>query len=333
MKKIIALVLISTVFTSRIAAAAAAEQKDCTLKQYASVDFLPMSKDLLLIPITVNGKNAAVVLNLGLGLSMVAKDAPNSFGLKVKNWPNNFRPLNIGSERVKRIATADSIAIGQLSFGANEFVVDERREIGGPIDSTPVIGMIGMSFFANVDFELDFVNRRLNLYSQEHCVGQVVYWANNYAAVPIREGDIGDRYLLMELEGKKMQTALSTVAATTILNTDASKTLFGFDEKSDGVVSESNAAGDTVSHYQAMALTTDGLEIMNAKIKLSAPSLKYCRFNEAADKESKAAGYSSCSGIYPLSLGMNVLQKMHLYFAMREKVMYFTAAEANKSNP
>jgi hypothetical protein len=43
-----------------------------------------------------------------------------------------------------------------------------------------------------------------------------------------------------------------------------------------------------------------------------------------------ATGIANC-GALPLRLGLNVLSKLHLYLAIRENVLYFTAADATNS--
>jgi hypothetical protein len=44
------------------------------------------------------------------------------------------------------------------------------------------------------------------------------------------------------------------------------------------------------------------------------------------------AQYYNCTGDEaPLHIGLNVLEKLHLYFATKENVLYFTAADAQKA--
>jgi hypothetical protein len=42
-----------------------------------------------------------------------------------------------------------------------------------------------------------------------------------------------------------------------------------------------------------------------------------------------AATYEGCLGIHPLALGQNVISKLHFYIATKEKMLYFTPAEAS----
>src|SRR5581483_4692371 len=53
-------------------------------------------------------------------------------------------------------------------------------------DPAANVGALGFDMFSKVDFKLDFRNKKLNLYSQEHCPGAVVSWADNYASTRLR---------------------------------------------------------------------------------------------------------------------------------------------------
>ena len=44
--------------------------------------------------------------------------------------------------------------------------------------------------------------------------------------------------------------------------------LFGFDETSPGIETETDGTGRTVAHYRVMALTGSGITVSNARIRL-----------------------------------------------------------------
>jgi hypothetical protein len=103
--------------------------------------------------------------------------------------------------------------------------------------------------------------------------------------------------------------------------------LYGFDEHSEDIETENEAGGRTRSHYRAMALTTPGLNVTNSRIEL-VPRPEGCRLDIGWGRNATTQ-YSNCmGGEAPLHLGMNVLEKLHLYFATKEKVVYFSAADA-----
>jgi hypothetical protein len=111
------------------------------------------------------------------------------------------------------------------------------------------------------------------------------------------------------------------------LTTDVTKHLYGFDEHSDDIETDQDADGRTRSHYRAMALTTPGLDVTNSKVEL-VPRPDLCHLETGWGRDA-VAQYSGCMGSEaPLKLGMNVLEKLHLYFATKENVVYFSAADA-----
>lgn len=340
MRSSIKFFLMGSLLVNAVCYAEGASQGRCGLVQLTSVQFTVVD-GLVWVPVLINGVPVRLLLDIGNAVSGMDADAAASLKIRTKQWPTTVANFRVNSEVVRSIAVADSMSIGRLKFGKVEFLVAHYPQIGGAMrDAVPVVGTLGISFFANVDFELDFTNSTLNLYSQDHCPGKVVYWANSYSAVPIRKGELGEPYFLMELEGKKLQTSLSTGTDTTVLYTDASKKLFGFDEKSPDVVTDTDASNRNENYYRAMSLTAEGLAITNTKIKLvklDRSTLTSCTIKKEIGKD-RVAGYSGspddfCYGVYPLKLGMNVLQKLHIYFATKEKMMYFTAAATNKQLP
>jgi hypothetical protein len=53
--------------------------------------------------------------------------------------------------------------------------------------------------------------------------------------------------------------------------------------------------------------------------------------SERADKAG-VVGYTTCISVHPLTLGRNVLSKLHIYIATKQEVMYFTAADASHTD-
>jgi hypothetical protein len=178
-----------------------------------------------------------------------------------------------------------------------------------------------------MDIEIDFWNKKLNLYAQEHCPGAGVYWAKSYAFAPIRRGKLGNVFLPFELEGKKIQATLSTGSALTSLPTDLTKRMYGFDEHSPDVETKMDPAGHVQSQYRAMAITAPGLTLNNALVQLL-PRRSSCGLAVSTGPD-HAAQYTDCMGDEaPLHIGLDVLEKLHLYFATKENVLYYTAADA-----
>jgi hypothetical protein len=177
-----------------------------------------------------------------------------------------------------------------------------------------------------VDFELDFANNKLNLFSSDHCPGKVVYWSDSEASVPYTFDGIGVLIFPVELDGKSVEASIEAGGSKTRLHTDVSKKLYGFDENSEGIRIEQAVGSDkAVAHYRAMKMTARGLSVINADVDLI-PGPKNCIISRSGPEH--AAGYENCYGNPPLTLGIEILRHLRLYFATKEHILYFTAAEA-----
>jgi hypothetical protein len=180
--------------------------------------------------------------------------------------------------------------------------------------------------FAAIDLEIDFPGRVMRLYSTDHCPGRVVHWTRNYDVVPMMNDELGQLYFPMELDGLKLRTTLATGLPHSVLASQVAKRLLNFDESSPNILTEPSGDGNAPSYFRAMELSAEGLSIMNTRVRLR-PVDKRCAL--VAPRNNKNAAYfEGCKNNYPLQLGMNVLSKLHIYLANKEKKLYFTADTA-----
>ena len=323
------LALASLVAVSSTALAKEPEQpKDCgPPQQLASVDLTIAGA--VLVPVTLEGKSAWMVLDTANGWSMLNMQAATDFGLTLSDMPYGAI-VNVGNDHVRNVAVINSFAIGNFEYRKSKMMVTPQATALHVVAGRPVVGHMGQDFFAAVDFELDFAKHKLNLFSQDHCPGKVVYWADSFQSVPLLRSITGEYFFPMELDGKKVEAALAISSPETSLTTDVTEKLYGFDENSAGVEAQPAAAGASAAHYRAMKLTASGLHAEDVKVTLRAPN-KHCKMQVGMVRKSRAAGYGAdCLGVFPLLLGRNVLEGLHLYFATRENVLYFTPASAAK---
>ena len=303
----------------------AAETKDCQLKQYAAIEISGARNGYLLVPVTIQETHAFMILNTSSAFSTITENAASRLALQINRVPFGAE-VRAGKKPIEKVATAKGFSLGNVNFKSADFLIisNETLEIN-PV-AEQVVGTLGMDMFAHVDVELDVANRKMNLFSQDHCPGHVVYWSKTYDSVPIRLGALGEFYFPMELDGKKLETTLATGDATTTLFTDATRKLYNFDSHSPDVETETDAAGRTTAHYRAMKLSAEGIDIINARVQLiDLPENTSCSLSRHSD----AAAYDGCLGRHPLQLGRSVLTKLHIYIATKEKVLYFTPSNVS----
>jgi hypothetical protein len=303
----------------------AAEPKNCQLKQYASLDLSELANGRLLVPVTLQGSRGSMIFNISNAFSTVTEDTVERLALQTGPVPLGAK-VHSGGRPIDKMATVNGFSMGNVRFKSADLLVVSNDTVGANPDGLQVFGVLGMDVFSQFDLELDVANRKLNLFSPDHCPGQAVYWSDKYDSVPIRFGKLGEFYFPMELEGKKIETTLATGNPTTTLSTDVTRKLFNFDKNSPDMESETDPAGRTSVHYRAMKLSGEGLQIINAHIALIDRPQSACRLVS----EAGAAAYDGCFGVHPLQLGRNVLAKLRIYIATKEKVLYFTLADAHK---
>jgi gag-polyprotein putative aspartyl protease len=297
--------------------------KNCPLSELGSIDFEIVNNQVLL-PVTIDGHSAKMMLDTGDIATVLRGGDAQQFGLKVENLPAGS-DVNFGPAKITQFAHVASLEVGAVHFGKSELLLIPPMRGGRP----PWVGILGMNAFSKVDFELDFTQHKLKLYSQDHCPGAVVYWADQYSSAPLIRGPLGNYYFPIELEGKKIEAAISTAVGGNWLTTEVTRSLYGFDEKSPDIETRSNGVGGSVSQYRAMTLTGTGFQVKNAQIGLVTSKRPNCSLGHGGP--GSAAMYTGCmGGEAPLKLGLDVAQHLHLYFATKEKVLYFTDAAASK---
>jgi hypothetical protein len=265
-----------------------------------------------------------MVLDTADALSSIIERAAARLALHTKEMPFHA-DVRFGNKSIRKVATAKGMSFGNAHINTVDLSVIPNDTIGTYQQDARIIGILGMDLLSHVDIELDTAHRKLNLFSQDHCPGDVVYWSDTYDSAPIRLGELGELYFPMDLDGKKIETALATGRTTTTLSNDVTRKLYNFDSHSPEVETEIDAAGNTKAHYRAMKISGQGIEIINARIALIDKQVGGICY---LSKRAGAVAYDGCFGVHPLMLGRSVINKLHLYIATKEKMLYFTPAES-----
>jgi hypothetical protein len=295
----------------------AAQTGHCSLRQLASIDLQIGS--IVLIPVVLDGTSAFMGLNSSLPVSTISVQAATDMKLAIGKPPLPFSDA-------PGLVSIDSLSLGSYDLGKVRLLVAPGGKITMP-GLPPSIGSVAIPNVAGADYELDFAHKKLNLFSTNHCPGNVVYWTDRAAVIPYTIDRLGIPVFPIELDGKKIAAALQVGGSNTRLKTDVSKALYGFDEHSAGIRSDTSEAGTTVNHYRAMKMTLPGLSVTNADVQLVAGLDKRCDLSSDFGPDHSAT-YKKCFGNPPLILGLDVLQHLRLYFATEEHVLYVTTADA-----
>jgi hypothetical protein len=297
--------------------------KDCRLPRVGSIDFEIVNNQVL-VPVTLDGHSGRMLLDTGDISTVLRSDYVQQLGLKVENLPASAQ-ISFGTAHITQTAHVAALDVGPVRFGRADLLVIPTAATA---ERPAWVGILGTNAFSKADFELDFSQHKLNLYSQDHCPGAVVYWTDKFSSAPLLRGPLGNYYFPIELEGKKIEAEFSTAVPDNWLATEVTRSLYGFDEKSQDIETRTDSVGGIQAQYRAMTLSATGFQVNNAQIRLNTAKSASCSLTHGPEH---AAMYTGCmGGEAPLKLGLNVAQHMHLYFATKEKVLYFTDAAASK---
>lgn len=303
-------------------AGAAQADEQCTLRQLGSFELKQLSDGMLSIPITIAGKPQIMEVAISSPFSYLYADYGDAENFPKKKLPSNIA-IHINGQDPKKTYTIPTLLIGNAAAKDIEMV-----RVEGPRQSKgEAVGQIALDLLANFDVEFDMKNEKMNLFAQDHCDGQVVYWAKSYATLPFKTDASGHTNFKMSLDGKDVTVAFDISPRPGIMGMKTANRIFDLDENSPGVARVENTRkdGPSIYRYPFKSLSIEGVTITNPKIFLYQQSTE-CRTNLRISENTR---FYRCFGASDLHLGLAEICQLHLYFAFKEKKLYVTAADAH----
>jgi predicted aspartyl protease len=275
-----------------------------------------------MIPVQVNGKEVLMVVDTGQPITSLSKAAITDLGL-VTHLQNSRLMMDIGGRIADEYVRVSDFRLDHLERGGVYFGVMEYMPEAG--------GLLGPDVLRNYDVDLDFGQGRFSLYRHHPCADRAVYWTANYAVLPfssidrgrVVEGGANKEGVLnagrirvpVTLDGQETYAVIDTGAPTSVISIVEAEHLFGLtaaspDVKAAGHLS-GGAGGEVIAYsYPFKTLVMGGVTVSNPQIRIS------------ESRNFLLGNYAS------MLLGMDVLQKLHLYIAYDEGKLYMTSADA-----
>lgn len=320
-----------------LAAAGGASAENCGLGLMASLDMTVLPDGRFTVPVSVNGTPHQFMVDTAGVFSEISAGAAQKLGLNETDAGVNL----YGAEGKLKIrsATVASFKVGNnearnFHLGVRHTASDAAAQKQAGTEAE-VDGLLSPDFLSLFDIEIDIAKKKMNLFSQDHCPGKVVYWTRDgYAELPFRftSGAIMATphiTLRMTLDGHDISAALDTGADGAFMQRKSAVRIFGIDETSPGVAKSPNSS-DALPIYRKQfgSLALGGLTVQNPVVDILPNSEEDAFRMEHSEKSRDDPIYGSSLAPEDFTLGMNVLSKLHLYIAYKEKKVYITAADA-----
>lgn len=297
---------------------------DCKLGRAASFDFTE-GDGALIIPVSLDGNKVSMALDTGAPLSAVDPVFAKNLGFPEKRM---FQAMyNAKGELFTYLAVVHDLGLGD-NHGS------DVRMLVWPSPMTRdgnVAGVIGVDLLRHYDIDIDFGARKLNLFSQDHCPGRVVYWTNgNVAVVPMHVVNSGHIILPVTLDGHQLDGVLDLGSTHSLISMEFAHNVFGLTASSPGMEITGQISGSVqtaVYRHTFKSLDLEGLTINNPTLYIWDNLLKYSA-TQAPPTGSRLNDLQESEGITDFTLGLNELNHLHVYIAYKEQKLYISPASA-----
>ena len=306
---------------------------DCApLAMVTSVDMHIGGDGRVYVPVKINDVRKSMLVDTGGFFTEITPDTVGELNLDTRH--TGLAIVGVGGDTTSLAANAP-FQLGNLKASSLDFMVMPDNQLLAD-DVADAAGLLAPSFMRSYDVEFDFAAKKFSLLSQDHCEGKVVYWpasAGAIAIVPIRINSDGHIELQVELDGRKLTAILDTGATNTVLNLDVAQDSFGVHPgdattPETGHLTGSNVAKTYTHRFKRLAL--EGVSVGNPTLDLL-PDLVRTRMHDPRDTvsgDTRLRSTTQKTTLDDMILGMDILRRLHLYIAYREKKLYVTPAAA-----
>jgi len=316
----IVLFLASAFVCALLSGARADEPTSCQLKQLASLDLGP-ANDAIIVTASFDGEDAPLLVDTGGNFSSLTWKASQDMELKYDNIPRNMFFMMNGSD-IKYVAFVKNFALGKLTASHYPFTVL-------PADWTmkDASGTLDPDILSNYDVEFDFAKNKMNILSQDHCEGQVVYWTKTaYVALPLRVNEARQIFVTANVDGTDMEAMIDTGSPHNYLRADMAEAILGHTLTKADLVHTGTGTDAGLDSYRVpfKTLSIGGIAVQNPDIVVLTDKLADLQKNEEIHNDFRVPGMQAPA----LLIGMSLLRKLHLYIAYKEEKLYVTGAGA-----
>jgi predicted aspartyl protease len=285
----------------------AVAETDCRLHLVASV---PMNFDdsgRAFVPMTVAHRTLNLMIDTG-GLDTMLTAATSEELRLPYSFLGRHTVTVFGGTTIDRVAAAQDVEFGGLKTPEMRVLVMPNRMIAPWLNGT-----LAPDILRAYDDDFDFANGKFNLFSPDHCRGQVVYWTHEpVAEIPFEFYQTTHIAFPVLLDGKKVTVEMDTGSTRSIFSLEQAERLFDFDQKSPNLKPMEGKEYEGAYRYPFSTLTSGGITVSNPDVLL-VPDAK-AQMGRGGDH---------------MILGMSVLRQLHLYIAYGERKLYITPATAH----
>ncbi len=297
----------------------------CGLQRVAELP-IKAEQGRLLIQLQIEGHDAWVQVDTGSPFDMISSHLVDE--LKLRKLPiASGRAVDGAGKSLQHYVHIKKLTLSGMTAEDQDFIVmGESSAQGLPYD-----GIFGTNFLSAYDVELDMPHGKMNLFTHDHCKGQVVYWTRDYAVVPFVLDASLHIVMTVMLDGQPVRAVLDTGAGPSILSAQTARRTFNVDPANDGTPPDGQVmtgSGATMNFYRHRFgnLDVGGVQFHNTELEIVTDKLSRI----IHDHESITAPPSDQNQATSLTIGLHHLSRIRAYIAYDERKLYISAADATQ---
>lgn len=191
----------------------------CTVRERGAVSYAPAANHIL-VPLTINGTNANVILDTGAARSLVTPEAVRRLGLARDEWiATTMR--GVGGIVEHPNVDPRSLALGGVPLHPHTLTQDISLTVGEMPGFAPpglvLDGLLGRDLLSPFDLQFDIPDHRLTLYDVHECSGQFVPWTGYHAVLPAAMPISKAMVVPVMVDGQRLRALLDTGATSSVI--------------------------------------------------------------------------------------------------------------------
>jgi predicted aspartyl protease len=285
----------------------------------APVDELSLSYDSFgrpLVPVSVDGREEVMLLDLGGGLSALEMDLVRRLGLP---QIDSEIGMTVWTGETSYLATeVERFGLGAIELQDMSFMILPGYDY--QLSAGERVGILALDFLADYDVAFDFASDAFRIYPSNACADLLGRDPDENAAIlPILDATAHYISVSVFLDGIEFVGLLDTGAQNSVLDTDLAARFFGIDLSApdDRMVLVDSFGAYRAYERRFNELRIGDIAIENPNFELF-PNVLGDRRWETPDGE--------IIGPAQLIIGMDVLRGFHLYLAPQAALAVFTVA-------
>lgn len=324
MLSVISRSITAAALVTALSASASFAATDCSLKQISSMHASLSANGELLVDATLNGFPVKFNIATNSEISSIDEKFAQRAGMPIIDLHNQAIYAS-GQRTINQGTRISTLELGQAKTSNESFVIAPGGSDGTDGD---YVGTLAGDYLSNYDIELDLADGKVNLFSHDHCEGQVVYWAKEYLASPIYMSNTGIAHrpqIDVVADGKTLRAMIATGFSATVLRLAVAEARLDLTPNSADLPEAGTWADSDGKQFSRYTHTFKSLGI--GDITLHNSTAYVVPLNIAAHVESTGSHIADINSQQPdMYIGMNLLKQLRVYIAYTENMIYYTVA-------